>query len=715
VRRAGKKRPSRATLPAVRISRALTAGAVAALVSFLAVPVASAATLIPAGRVTLLSDVSNPYPTLPAPKGDSRIRGYAFAAAVTGDECAATVGNGPDGLVAPAGDEVCDFSWSLAGFFPLSETDQGQEVPGLVGEVTDGSVNAAISANDLDDAGDAELAISVPRGSDAVLSLSAAGFSQSYSLTEQRRVGSAPPVLYRSPSSYEVDAYPGTKTSLTETGLSDHRTATMKVTLSELELTYFRPDDPLLSAPSPSEAFLAATFDTADEPGPSGSSFGNFLVPGANFSNVRLRLPGGEVVSSVVIGTPGSDVLDNTYVFVVPASFSRGSLLIDPGVVYGNETGTPGALPSEDVRFSNATIPIDGGVAGTPVTGANPTTGRPPSSFPLGIPIGGGATLLLLVIVVPIWRRNRRGRELVIVFPEATTGGSQPKESRAPDADDADAQACRQNELQDAAEAPVMAVEPGQTDVADEATLSRRLVVNLLGPVETIPSLRESGRTVLEPLAIYLILHAETEVTSDELCTALSTRAGPLKPATLASYVWNFRQHLGKDVLVSTKRSATYRYSGEIACDWADFEDFVRRARAASGDERLELLLAALSLVRGQPFGGDPRYDWAVEEFAIPMCGAIRRAAMEASEVLLGNKRNEEAARAVGIGILVDPDDFELHRQRLNCCAGDERAIEEAWADTARRLGNRAKPLRPLRDRLIGKVRFVREEEIAGS
>jgi two-component SAPR family response regulator len=107
-------------------------------------------------------------------------------------------------------------------------------------------------------------------------------------------------------------------------------------------------------------------------------------------------------------------------------------------------------------------------------------------------------------------------------------------------------------------------------------------------------------------LVVYLVLHAGKEVTSAELCDALK-----IKPSTLANYVWRLRDQLGKDVLDSKRRTAKYRYVGEIECDWVDFEELVRRARFAGDDEHLELLQAALALVRGQPFGGDARYDWA--------------------------------------------------------------------------------------------------------
>jgi hypothetical protein len=774
--------------PAVRIGGALGAGLLAVLAGFVAVPEAAAATVVQPGQVRVLSDTGHPYPALPAPTGDNEVRGYGFAAKVTGDECATTVGSGPDELTAPAGDEVCAFSLGLSLFHPLLVTDNGQNIAALAGKVTDGTSTDPITLSQLDNSGDTEFAVSVPKNSDAVLSLSAAGFSQSFSLSEQTQVGSAPAVVYRSASSYEMLSYPATEATISETGVSDHKAATEKVTLSQLELTYFRPDDPLVRAPALSQAFLAVSFGTTDEPGPSGDAFGDFPpLPG---SAVELRLPGPEVVKSLPVGDAALGLLADTYVFVVPAGFYRGSVLVEPGTEDGSETNSAGNYQrSEPVSFSDATIPINGGVAGanpsvtttttvrhavtstttartkrkpgvttkttatraTATTKARGATGKtvgpgattapagattapagpgrdagasghattaPRSAkVPLAVPIGGGSTVLLIVILVPIWWRRKRARELVVFFPLPTTGNLSTASTQAPAAIDVPGPAEllapgpeeRQPEPTDPGEP-----EPEPAGGEDEAGLPVRLVGNVLGPVETRPDLGDSERRSLERLAVALMLSGGREVTSKDLCTMLATNKGAVKATTVANYVWHFRKRLGADVLVTNRRSATYRFVGEVELDWADFEDLERRARFADADERLELLQAALSLVRGQPFGGDELYGWASELIAT-MQGSIRRAAMEVSKTLAGEGRYEAAARAAGIGILADPLDFELHEQRLRCCDGDERAITEAWADTERCLGKRAAPLARLRTNLVGKIEFGRKERFAGS
>jgi hypothetical protein len=704
----------------------LTTGLLCLTVGFLAsesASAASASTPIPAAHITRLWSDLSPY--LAPPKGDARIRGFGFAATVSGDECAQTVGLAPDAVSAIPGDMVCAFSISFGYAVQPWVNTEGQNVPGLSGSVTDGATHAAITADDLYTTDASEFAISVPKGSDAVLNISDAGFTQSYSLTEQKRVGISPPVLYRDATYWEVSSYPETRAVLHDVGVSDDKTATEGVSVADLHLTYFRPDDPLIRPPSPSEAFLDVGFGYSSDPGPSGDTFGNFRTLGG--TAVQLRLPGGRVENSVLIDNPVSGILDADYVFVVPADFSRGSLLIRPGVVVGSETTAAGKfVRSESVAFGTATIPIGGGVAtSTPPTITHAATARPAESstkaghghapaaggagFPLGIPIGGGSTLIILAIVIPIWRRNKHGREIVVFFPQPVMAGS----GAIGVADAVDAVDAVAGDGEHARPTGEASDQTGESPPPEPPTKTR-LTLRLLGDVEAEPDVGASGRLALLVLVVYLVLHAGKEVTSAELCEAFK-----IKPSTLANYVWRLRDQLGKDVLESKRRTAKYRYVGEIECDWASFEDLVTRARFANDDEHIELLQAALALVRGQPFGGDARYDWA-DEIARGMQGAVRRVAAEVSTTLWERERQggapEGAARrAATIGLLADPEDHSLHRLRLERSAGDIDAIDDAWADTSKRLGNRAADLRQLRRRLIGMAAFAEREEMAGS
>jgi hypothetical protein len=678
-----------------------------------------ASTQIATGHVTRLW--WGPWPYLPPPKGDARIRGFGFAATVSGDECAPTIGLAPDAVSAVPGDTVCAFSISFDSAVQPWVNDPGQHVPGLSANVTDGATQAVITPDELFTSDASEFAISVPRGSDAVLNISDAGFTQSYSLTEQKRVGISPPVLYRDLAEWDVQSYPETKAVLHDVGVSNDKTATEDLLLVGFDLTYFRPDNPLIRPPSHSDAFLAVSLGYSSGPGPSGDTFGDFPTVGG--TAVQLRLPGGHLEDSAPIENPGSGLLAAVYVFVVPADFSRGSIVIRPGLVVGSEiSATNKYIQSEPVAFGTATIPIGGGVATstpaiiTQAAAVRPRTGAgrghvaaaAGAGFPLGIPIGGGSVLLILVFVIPVWRRNKHGRQIVVFFPapvSATSGATAAVDAGGV----VEVRADEGEHAGPTADAP----DDGTGSAAPGPLTKTRLTVRLLGDVEVEPDIGASGRLALVVLVVYLVLHAGKEVTSAELCEALK-----IKPSTLANYVWRLRDQLGKDVLDSRRRTAKYRYVGEIECDWVDFEELVGRARFAGDDEHLELLQAALALVRGQPFGGDARYDWA-DDIARTMQGAVRRAATEVSTTLWERQREGAvpagaAREAATVGLLADPEDHSLHRLRLECCAGDIDAIDDAWADTSKRLGKRAVDLRPLRRRLIGMAAFVEREEMAG-
>jgi hypothetical protein len=171
-------------------------------------------------------------------------------------------------------------------------------------------------------------------------------------------------------------------------------------------------------------------------------------------------------------------------------------------------------------------------------------------------------------------------------------------------------------------------------------------------------------------------------------------------------------------VLKSKRRTAKYRYVGEIECDWASFEDLVTRARFASDDEHIELLQAALALVSGRPFGATPVMTGPPSRTGDAGGCASRRRGVSTTpweRERQGDAPEGAARRAAAIGLLADPEDHSLHRLRLECSAGDIDAIDDAWADTSKRLKGRAADLGPLRRKLIDMAAFVDAEKMAGS
>lgn len=638
------------------------------------VPGAAVAT----GRLTILSDVFHPFPRLSPPVAAAfpgpRLRGYGFSAKVTGDECAPTVGSGIDELRSARGDVVCAFSLPTTVFGTESVTAAGEAVAPISGEVSDGTTAVAITLGDLYRSATTEFAVSVPARSDALVVLSSAGFDQSFSLTAGTHVGQAPVILYRSGSSYEVSSSPGTTVSLAERGVSDKVTASVKVSLSDFELTYFLPNDPLVRAPRADEAFLVASFGSTDEPGPSGASFADLApLPG---TDVRLRLSSDVVISSRPEGPETTGLVADSYVFVVPASFHRGSLVFRAATVHGYESRAQGGSPfSEPVRIGAGVIPIAGGVGVSKGTSrestgtAAPARGARPNTPPY-IPLvaGGGLVLIVLVLIVPIRRRRdrRRGSTVVIVFP-------QPGARQQPTADT--------STPADAGGATAATTRASGAGAAESPPLVLR--VKVLGPVEVAGYVATPRRRVCEELAVYLSLSEGHPVTADKLRAVFGGGVADLEAATLYNYVSELRRALGKDRL-SREGRAGYRFVGELECDWTRFCQLAACAKTAKGGERVDLLSEALELVRGMPFAGVPpnSYRWAFDtQIASSMGNAIEHLAHELANELMVIGKERDAIGACCRGALGQPGSPVLAEDRMRAAANDPVAFEQACRD----------------------------------
>jgi len=211
---------------------------------------ASAQTVVPLGRVVLWSDVFHVLPALAAP-ADGAVNGYGLTATVTGDKCASSIGTGTDELSAPAGARVCVFSLDYEGGIADFVTDTGQVIPQLQGTISVGSQALPLSQDEIDQSGSVDYALAVPDGQSATLSLSAAGFAQSFSLTAARPVGVRPEVLYESASQTNVRTLVGTTFRFTETSVADGKHATMTTRVSSAVLGWSTPETPLCGRPIP--------------------------------------------------------------------------------------------------------------------------------------------------------------------------------------------------------------------------------------------------------------------------------------------------------------------------------------------------------------------------------------------------------------------------------------------------------------------------------
>jgi hypothetical protein len=643
-------------------------GALAGGVLVAAPAEASPGTVVSAGNVLVWSNVFHVLPALPRP-AEGQLNGYGFSASVTGDECAASVGSGNIRLSAPAGFEVCVFSLIYEPNYPDLETDTGQPIPGLGGAVDVGARSLSLS-KDLDETTGDDFAVAVPSGESATLVLSSAGYSQSFSLTASHPTGTRPAVLYEPAAKRSIASLLGASFRFSET--SGDRQAAMRARVSSAELGWFLPGDPLDWPNQPDEAFLAVTFTETQIPGPGGVSFGDFApLPGS-----ALELSSQGKTQTAISTSPEALGLlnDATYVFTVPIADPGGKLTITPGTQLGYEYARAGAsnLPVE-VRFSPAA-----GAARSSARGARNGTARASTSTTTITAIAAGSTggvvVLVLFVVIPVWRR-RKGERILVLFPPPgplrTDGESPP------------------------------AAPGGDVKQLDTPPAPAGLEVRLLGPVQAQPLGPSPRRHVLVEACAYLTMNGNREVPSDEFRHALGTRGKDLAPAAFYNVMSELRKALGPDVLVTTGH-AGYRFTGDVNCDWVSFKELVA-SRSQSDDERIAHLNEALALVKGYPFQSPSkdRYQWAYDRnYVEEMVTAIDNAAVGLSNLLLGAGRDAEAYDAAQIGLRAARQSYTLHACRLRAARADRGRLDRAWQDTVEAVGE-IEELRALRDALV--------------
>ena len=151
-------------------------------------------------------------------------------------------------------------------------------------------------------AGSLTVVASVPVRSRPVLEITDKGLTQSVSLADGR-LSSAPSILSRA----------GTNEALSVTGGLNGAT----VRVSDASLVWFAGSDGGTVPPSPNDAYLQvlASATPAD-----------FFPPASDFT---LRLPGGQVLQAQAL--PDSDRQAIVVGFVVPASFSDGTVVVSAG------------------------------------------------------------------------------------------------------------------------------------------------------------------------------------------------------------------------------------------------------------------------------------------------------------------------------------------------------------------------------------------------
>jgi hypothetical protein len=216
--------------------------------------------------------------------------------------------------------------------------------------------------------------------------------------------------------------------------------------------------------------------------------------------------------------------------------------------------------------------------------------------------------------------------------------------------------------------------------------------VLVLGPVQ-VEGANESfeGRPLLTELVVYLAFHPEGLL--GEACAAAlwPDRRVPLQ--TLSNRLHEVRRALGtmENGEPRLKRSdGRHLVSPDVRTDWWRF---VALTGPESGPASWR---QALALVRGRPFDGLARGDWAVfEGFLAAVEAAIVGIAVRLGEHLLEAADPLGAEWALRQGLLVAPSDERLYRLLMVACddAGNRGGVESVLRSLAQVLDCSGDPL----------------------
>ena len=668
---------------------------------------------------------------------DGRIRGYGFSAQVTGVARTISTGTGLSSVDAASGHHLVVFSLNFTTVNPPESIGAGSGLALDAKVSVDGNA-AVIDTTSLVTTGKATYVVSVPdRAKSVDLQMTAANFTQSFSLTTLRRVGPQPVALYRDPSQPWLTVAVDKSTTVPVVVEADGFASSETLGVKSATLTDFQPGQPSTKPTDPGTAYLAITGTDISNPNPppgypSGSHFlGNFsaLAPSA----LTLTLADGTSVpasysgSTGATGSTGSNLLDGTYYFTVPANLSSATLIINPGTVTGAEypvfTGNSASVTFPQPATFAISLPP---VPATPILSASPTT-LPLSGGQLTQPtsattsVTGAKTLALLivlvvvvlVVVIAMWRR-RRGSPVVslrhrpppyrplrpIALPSPAVPLALPPGLTAtgnhPATDTNEIDHLDQHTEAEVEGSTIATAAMADPDVANPA-VTQMVEVLVVGPVQITGWAVRPKRSVVSALLCYLVAHPDRQVSGDQMHSALwpvgSNRRDPSR-ATLHSYLYDLRTALGPGILPDATANGGYGLTGGVVVDdWSTFTTLQAEADAASPNDAGDLRDQALSLVRGPPFAGanGGNFEWTIaEQHVAVMEVAIVRCAHAQVQWCLDRSDHQRAIDAAEIGLLGVPDSYQLNSDLVRAAraSGDPASLRRATHQARRSLGN---------------------------
>jgi DNA-binding SARP family transcriptional activator len=349
---------------------------------------------------------------------DPRIRGYGFSAAIEGVSEAVMVEDGIFDLKAPPGHRIVVFG---VRFDRHGGTDHSRPVRGTV--IADGRRTAV----DFSFGGGEGPLVAVAVATDAgqvQFEMAAAGLAQTFSLTDRKRVGPQPGVLYRDANGPEVV----TDVNADRVVRAEDGTATssLTVTLRRARLSWFSPGPSMgfegtevLTPPSPDRAFLIVEAGADDD----GSPFEDFGTVAAR--DVKVRLPDGTEVEGRHAG-PSDGLVSGAYWFEVPADTTAASVLVGPATVTAKRRDGAVIQPTS-VRIEQAAFDLTfpAGTMLPPSEPSSTTSSTPTTSAGLGRTEptteegdGGGFPVWVLALALAVglaglvaWRVRRPGED----------------------------------------------------------------------------------------------------------------------------------------------------------------------------------------------------------------------------------------------------------------------------------------------------------------
>jgi DNA-binding SARP family transcriptional activator len=224
--------------------------------------------------------------------------------------------------------------------------------------------------------------------------------------------------------------------------------------------------------------------------------------------------------------------------------------------------------------------------------------------------------------------------------------------------------------------------------------LTRELdvIIRVLGDVDTVRTTDDERLTVPKQKSLEAVTYIslrEARVDRDNLQAALWP-AGANSAKTFHNTIWAARKMLGQDRdgadLIPEPVEGHYELSDRVGTDYGLFHELTARAEETDDAERAaDLLAAALTLVRGEPFTGVGRgYAWAAPHSGLIVAQVVD-AAEELAEMRLATGDWRGAEWAARQGLRVFPCEERLYRvlMRAAHAAGSVPGVHRAFQELA--------------------------------